>query len=193
MLKKDSIKKQVNYKKHTIMTKFNQLKPKQVLSEAQFYVVEKVVGNEAQLKPAVGPSIVVPKEYIEEFLLSANQFDKEEKVTRTDASTIFVTNSNVAITVNFNKQVKEKEVTEEIMKAYESSTVKTMEVSVKKAVKKALEGEERTMVGKHSGSVDEFGRIHFIDMEVVTGNNQRLVDPRTINWLIVKGVKYIVK
>jgi len=66
-------------------------------------------------------------------------------------------------------------------------------------LKTALEGEERTMVGRHYGSQDEFGRIKFIDMDAKLDpakdydTRQRLVDPRTLNWLILKGVKYIVK
>ena len=67
------------------------------------------------------------------------------------------------------------------------------------AVSDALVGEERTMVGRHYGSQDEFGRIRFIDMEEKKDDTkdydtrQRLVDPRTICWLILRGVKYKVK
>ena len=55
------------------------------------------------------------------------------------------------------------------------------------------------MVGRHYGAVDEFGRIHFVDMEIERDitksydNRMRLVDPRTIKYLIVNNVKYILK
>jgi hypothetical protein len=75
------------------------------------------------------------------------------------------------------------------------------EKAVKKNLADALTGEERTMVGRHYGRTDEFGRIKFIDMEAPGGydeakdsdSRQRLVDPRTINWAILRGVKYEVK
>ena len=74
------------------------------------------------------------------------------------------------------------------------------EDAFKKAVSKAidLKGEERTMVGRHYGTQDANGRVSFVDMEVETKASgydarMRLVDPRTLNYLIVGGVKYVVK
>ena len=87
----------------------------------------------------------------------------------------------------------------EIMKSYESSTPKTMEAAIKKAVKHGLEGEERVMIGRHYGASDDFGRVHFVDMEVVKDASKdydtrmRLVDPRTLQHLIVNNVKYNLK
>lgn len=79
------------------------------------------------------------------------------------------------------------------MDAYEGSTPKTIEVAIKKAVKKGIEGEERILTGYHNGSQDSFGRVNVIDMDIITGHNMRLADPRSLNWLILKGTKYIVK
>jgi len=54
----------------------------------------------------------------------------------------------------------------------------------------ALNGEERVLTGYHTGSQDEFGRIQAVDMDITTGMPNRLVDPRNLNWLVLKGVKY---
>ena len=175
---------------------FNKLKPGQVLSETQFYTVEKVKGNEVQLKTDSGEDVVVDKGYIEQCVNSAEQFSQSKKITRTEAAAMFLANSNIAMTVNFNKQVKELDIVKEITEAYQNSTPKEFETKVKKAIKKSLDGEERTMVGRHYGNQDEFGRVQFIDMNLPRekGKNydtrMRLVDPRTINWFIVNGVKY---
>lgn len=75
------------------------------------------------------------------------------------------------------------------------------ESDFKKAVNAAIEfkGEERTMKGRHYGATDPGGRYHFVDMEQENDSSKdydtrnRLVDPRTLNWLIVNGVKYQVK
>jgi hypothetical protein len=179
---------------------FKKLKVGEKLSETQFYSVKAIEKDGAILTTDGGEDIKVGIEYANCCLVSANQFEKTEKVTKTELANIFIANSNVAITVDFNKQVKETDVVKEIITAYESSTPKEVEAAVKKAVKKGMSGEERTMVGRHHGAVDEFGRIHFTDMEIERDttkkdydNRHRLVDPRTINFLIVKGVKYILK
>jgi hypothetical protein len=103
------------------------------------------------------------------------------------------------MTISFNKQIKEADVVKEIMEAYEGSTIKTMETAIKKAVKHAIVGVERVMVGRHFGELNEFGRVNFVDMEEdkdmskTYDNRIRQVDPRTVNWIVVRNVKYTVK
>lgn len=59
----------------------------------------------------------------------------------------------------------------------------------KSKVKTALEGEERTMIGYHESALDERGRLKFYEH----GNGFRLVDPRRLNWLIVRRARYEIK
>jgi len=174
------------------MTRFKDLKVGAVLSETTFYKLEKIVGDRAELKTNDGQDVVLDKGYIEGILVSGDQFDKEEKVTRTELAAILLKNSGVVFTANFNKQVKEGDVVKEVMEAYENSTPKTMEAAVKKAVKKGSEGEPRTLRGFHYGVQDEYGRIQSYDLDV-TGHQLRLIDPRTINWIIARRIKYSVK
>lgn len=181
------------------MAKFEKLAPGKILSESQFYTTVKVVGNKVQLANDHGENIVVDSGYVEKCLNSADQYDKTETLTRTELAAKFIASSAVALTVNFNKQVKEVDVVKEIQEAYESSTPKEFTTKLKKSVKTALEGVERTMVGRHYGHVNEFGRVSFIDMEEkkLEGKDYdsriRQVDPRSLNYLIVRGIKYIVK
>lgn len=181
------------------MTEFKKLKKGEVLSEQQFYTVVNVNSSQAQLKTDSGQVVVLDKGYVENLITSATQFNTEKSVNKTEAAAIFLSQSGVAITVNFNKQVKETEVVKSLMEAYEGSTPKTMETAIKKAVKGALVGEERTMIGRHYGDLNDLGRVNFIDMEAekTPGKDYdtrlRLVDPRGINWFISRGVKYTVK
>lgn len=174
-------------------TKFKQLTTGEALSEVQYYKVVKISGNKVQLKNTANEDIVVDSNYVESCLISAKQVEKEEKISKTDLTNLFLNNPNVVFTVSFNKQVKPEDVTKEIMSAYEGSSHKTMEAAIKKAVKMALNGEERVLVGYHNGNQDEFGRIRAVDMNITDSNNTRLVDPRQLNYLILKGVKYTVK
>jgi len=175
------------------------IKKGQVLSESQFYVVDSVSATSIIVIDDDKNKIELSKAYADKVLSSAHDFAKEEKVTKTQLAEIFMANPRVAMTVHFFKQVKEADVTAEIMKSYESSTPKTMEAAIKKAVKHGLEGEERVMIGRHYGASDDFGRVHFVDMEVAKDASKdydtrmRLVDPRTLQHLIVNNVKYNLK
>ena len=188
------------------MGKFKNLTVGEVLSETQYYKVEKMSGDKVQLVNDNGERIVVNAEYVDGQLSSANQFSKEQKVTRTEMADIMLNNARTAITVNYNKQVKESDVAAELEKevanAYNTSTPSEVGAKIKKAVKasikKSMQGVERTMIGIHYGSVNEFGRLQFIDMEeeVKPGgydNRLKQVDPRTLNWLIVNDIKYVIK
>lgn len=180
-------------------TNFEDLKTGDKLSETQYYSVVKKSGNKVQLKNGLDQDIVVDKAYVQDCLTSANQFEKEEKLNRTDLAALFLKSSNVALTVSFNKKVKDTDVVKEIMDAYEGSTPKTIETAIKKAVKKGMNGEERVLVGYHTGVQDDFGRVSAVDMNIVKDPTKeynsalRLVDPRELNYLILKGVKYTVK
>lgn len=132
-----------------------------------------------------------------------NQASETLKVTRTEMAQIFLENARVIMTVCFNKQVKEKEVIEKLVDLYPNKGKIISEADFKKKVKEivgeVITGEERVMIGRHNGSIDEFGRIHFVDMEANYDTSKeydtrmRLVDPRTINWLIVNDKKYELK
>lgn len=91
--------------------------------------------------------------------LSADFFDKEEKVTQTKAAEILITAINQPFTVRFTKQ----------------------------------NNDERTLRGRLVKPEPLLGRSHVYDLEVAKGSPLRLVDHRTIQWIIVGGVKYVVK
>lgn len=186
------------------MTQFSKLKVGSKLSETQYYEVSKLGNSEVHLRNDLGEDIIVDSKYAEKCLISADQFTNEKNMSRTDITNLFLSSTNVVLTVNYNKQVKEDEVKKQLYALYPNKGGKILSESEYKqkiaaTITEALVGEERTMVGRHYGSQDEFGRVHFIDMEQTKDTSkdydtrQRLVDPRTINWLILKGVKYKVK
>ena len=117
---------------------FKQLKKGDVLSESQFYTVQLIKGDKVQIRNDHGTDVVVDKSYVEKCLLSANQFTKQVSLNKTEAAAKFLQSSGVAITVDFNTQVKEADVVAEIMAAHEGSTPKNFEAAVKKAIKTDL-------------------------------------------------------
>lgn len=182
------------------MAKFKNLKVGEVLSESQFYSVEKIVGDEVQLKPESGESVVLSKSYVDSFLTSGEQVDNPEtKLNKTEMAALFLSSANVALTCSFNKQVKQADVEKEIIGAYQNSTPASFEKAVKAAVKKGLNGEERIITGYHSGSQNEFGRVNFLDLKLkkepgkAFDSRLRQVDPRELNHIILRGTKYVLK
>lgn len=183
------------------MSKFNNLQQGEVLSETQFYTVVKKQGDRVQLATDDGNNIVVDKNYVNEMLSSAAQFTDTKKVTRTELTHIVLSYPRIAMTVHFNKQVKEADVKKALYNLYPNKGKIISQKDFEKQVRSALslKGEERVMKGRHYGNTDNNGRIQFIDMGLGTkqaGANdarQRLVDPRTLNWAIIDGVKYVVK
>jgi len=183
------------------MSKFNKLQVGEVLSETQFYTVDKVSGNKVQLINDEGQSIIVDDLYVDKCLDSSVQFDKTEKITRTELTEIVVGSARIAMTVNFNKKVDVKDVKAALHALYPNKGGIVSQAQFKKNVNKAvdLKGEERTMTGRHYGTTDSTGRLQFIDMKAVRkvgaayDSRQRLVDPRTLNWAIINGIKYEVK
>lgn len=186
------------------MADFKKLTTGTKLSETQYYSVEKIVGDKVQLKNDYNENIVVDSNYVDKCLVASDQFTETKKMSRTDLTNLFLSSTNIALTVNYNKQVKKEDVQNDLFALYPNKGGKILsEADFKKKVKDAVEGmlvgEERTMVGRHYGSQDEFGRVRFIDMNEKKDpakdydTRQRLVDPRTLNWLILKGVKYEVK
>lgn len=185
-------------------TTFKNITPKTKFSETQFYTVKKIDKNSIEVINDSGEEITLTKPYVEQLLISSDEVNETKMMSRTDLTNLFIANSNVIMTVTYNKKVDEKEVEKQLSALYPNTGGKILSKAeydrqVKKLLKSALEGEERTMVGRHYGTQDEFGRVRFIDMEQTKDpskdydTRQRLVDTRTISCLILRGVKYCVK
>ena len=85
------------------MADYSKLKPGCKLSETQYYVVNKVGNGQVFLKNDFGEDIVVDSTYAEKCLVSADQYKDEKTMSRTDITNLFLSSTNVALTVNYNK------------------------------------------------------------------------------------------
>ncbi len=126
----------------------------------------------------VAPNIIA-KEY-----KFADQFDRTEKVTRTKLIEILTQNPHTAMTIEFNKKPDAKKMVDEL---FEHTGTKN---AFTKTVKTLLAGEKREMVGFHQNTFDEHRRLYFTE---AGKEHPRLVDPRTLNFIIVNLVRYEVK
>lgn len=95
---------------------------------------------------------------------SADRFTEEVKASRTEVVKILKESYNIPFTVCFDTAPD----------------------------KKTGEVKERVLRGRLIGPA-EFGRSNVEDIDVTDAHSLRLVDHRTVKWLIVNGTKYVVK
>jgi len=158
-----------------------------VFTRHSFGVVTKVdpVAKKLFLKNTAGVEWEISNDILEHEFSFADQYDTTETVSRTRAIEIMMENVGTAMTVNYHKKLEPKVVAA----ALKAGQGKTSDRDWQKLVEGHLVGEERTIVGRHHGRFDEHQRLHFEEHDV----GARLVDPRTIQWLIVNRTRYNVK
>ena len=177
---------------------FAQIKPGDKLSETQYYMVVDVLpGTGVRVRNERNFEFTISAKIVEEGIYSAAQFIETKEVTRTELIEIFSHVGDTVFTVNFNKQATAKAVNEAIESTNKGKILPIKEM--KKIIKDAFDGEERTLVGYLISTETGFGRSLVIDLEEQRGDKPdwdarlRQVDHRTLNWLISKNIKYTVR
>lgn len=178
-----------------------ELKVGDFLSEIQYYKVvfvhlKSFESNEVKaitVENERGLQFKVSSQIIEEGMFSNNQVTDIVEVTRTQLIETFSHVGDTVFTVCFNKQADVKD----IIALTESPNLDKK--NKKMAILLAFRGEERILTGYLISTETGFGRSMVIDLGIVRSsdpkwdNRIRQVDHRSLNWLIHKGVKYIVK
>lgn len=141
------------------------------------------------VKNTEGRSWNISKEIVESEFQFANHSHEEDTCCRTDLINLIKANPRVAMTIEFTKKPDPKAAANVLQDGIGALT----ERQWNSKVKRAMEGEHRVVRGIYPGSSDEHGRLRFIIIGEPTGNGLRLVDPRTINSVIVNNKTYSIK
>lgn len=129
---------------------------------------------------------------------STASFFKTRFITRTKLAVKVVSLGRRAFRASFQKLPNADEVANELLEGFDDLTTSFK----RKRVRQVMYGQRRVMhcVLERSEDDDvmvELGRVRVLDLEVASEQGfakaQRLLDLRTIEELIVSGVKYIVK
>jgi hypothetical protein len=169
------------------------------LSDVQYYKVVKVSPRTVTVSNERGFESKIDRTIIEEGMYSAGQYNLKQTLNRSQACELLENAGSAVFTVNFRKQVREKELREQILEAIATPDGELLGRSelqkrIKQVSKTALEGEERTLIGYLVDSEPRMGRSTVIDLNIPPDRDRlRLVDHRTLNWLIIRNVKYIVR
>ena len=167
------------------------------LSEIQYYRVLEVRNSTVRVVNERGMEFTIGGDIVEEGIFSANQFTEVVELTRTQLIEQLSNVGNTIFTVNFNKLPTVKDINAAIEGLNKGQILPVSQM--KKNVKAAFDGEERTLIGYLIQTETGFGRSSVIDITVERGDKPewdariRQVDHRTLNWLIHKNVKYIIK
>lgn len=190
------------------MKKVKHIKKGSILSETSFYKVKEVNADHMVVTTDDGQDVKISNQYVEKILDAADYFESEEKKTMTELAELFIGSPRIAMTVAFFKkettktkktyEAEKKAKIDEIQSAKVADVPGLLENLIENPITKTIPGELRVMKGRHYGSVDELGRVQFVDMEKEKGAGEtdarmRQVDPRTIQYLIIGGVKYTLK
>lgn len=150
-------------------TDASKVKPNDLMAIIHYVKVVSINRNATTMTvaPVYGNSsnIVVDGQELIANALSADYYAEEIKTSMTDVAEKLVNSHNRPLTVCFLKQTKKDE----------------------------EEGEERVLRGRLLTPEPLLGRSYVEDLDIAEGNRMRLVDHRTIKWLIVDGIKYTVK
>lgn len=194
-----------------------------VLSESSHYKVLADNGNlNFKLKHLEsGDMVYIGKEYIHNYLKSADDFTNEVKVTREDKKdgtlgirSIFEgIHGSQVFTVCFKKQdtpksqrklnaeiatlisdfSKEIDTIQKNKKGVAEAAKKFAEELIKNPILPYEEGEDRVLRGFKIQFESRDGRYNCIDMDIEDTNNVRPVNINTIRWIILGGTKYVVE
>ena len=119
---------------------------------------------------------------------SAKVYATEEKISRTNLVELMTNAKDAVLTVKFHTKVDE-----EYVKSVLEGATKDDLKNLKKLSKEIVSGREVEMQCFLTKSEGKLGRSTCIDLNKDWGKGFRQIDHRTVDSIILKNVKYVVK
>jgi hypothetical protein len=162
------------------------------LSMTEYYKVTQIKEDGLVCVTPLNKPIVVGSGVVNDHCYSADQFETEKTVTRTELVNILTHRvGDKVFTVEFEKQLTPEVLDTHLQaSAYNGEGTPTKR---RKILKDAMKGMPRKLIGRMKQLENGMGRSEVYDLELPPKNNVRQVDHRTIKSLILMGVKYTVK
>lgn len=161
------------------------------LSRIQYYEIIEVdeTRENFTVQNEQGFKFKVTRGIIQAEMVSASQYEREEKVSRTELVEKLEGAGDTCFTVVFHKQATDKQVAD-LLADLEGKDLST-DRGRRALARELLHGEERALVGYLKTAEPKMGRSLVVDLEVSgSQHNLRMVDHRTIKSLILKNVRY---
>lgn len=163
-------------------------------SSVQYYKIKSITDKDnAQVATPQNSSmeLTMSRDILEYEMNSATLYDKEEKISKTNIIELLVNARETIFTVTFHTQVNDKWVKEVLSNAEKEHF--TNDKKMKELGKKVVAGKQTEMTCFLTSTDGKLGRSSVMDLKAPWGMNFRQIDHRTVESLILKNVKYVVK
>lgn len=177
------------------------MKQGQFLSERTYYTIKSVQGDRVIATTSTGDDVELSVDYINTFCSNASVFITTKKVNQTELLKIIASNSSTAMTIEYQKvdvaksgktyRTELADRAEVLKNDFLLRGVVALEEALKNPVLNYTPGALRTIVGYPTGVINDNGLLAFIDAEDKFTLKQ--VNPRTIKYVMVDGMKYVKK
>ena len=168
------------------------LKEGEWLSGTVYYKVGKRVGTSHEVSDAFGRRLTVGNTILQDEMISAAQYDNEVRVTRSEMVEKLINAGDCTFTIQFRKQLTGKDVCDKLER--DNFSTQPAAKKVKLCGQSIKLGEVRTLVGYVRNTEHVMGRSNVVDLGIpFSQHRERQVDHRTLESLILKRVKYILK
>ena len=159
-------------------------------STTNYFRVDNIDGEKINITNFHGNSWDVSMDILQK-MYSANHYEVIKSITRTEMVEKLKNAHDKIFTVSFLKKIKKEEIIQKL-KNIKPAEIKNKH-ELRKLSKQLLKGEPHTLIGRLSSKKAEFGRSMVIDLRIRKGYPVRLIDHRTIDTLIINGIKYVIK
>ena len=163
----------------------------QWFSSTSYVKVLSVKGQEVEVKSVAGGHWVITGLSLLHKMESADHFDYEIPLNKGELVEMLESTRDTIFTICFKKKIKPKDVSSRIIE--EARDVSGDLKKSKKLTKLLLEGESCTLTACLVNVEPRLGRSMVKDLTKPAGQNLRQVDHRTIEWIIFKNRKFILK
>jgi len=168
--------------------KVQTIKNEDYVSCHQYMRVERIQGDNIHLLNDQGEKVEIDKAVLVQDSYSADHFDKQVTCNMTELSEVLQGAKDTIFTVEFKKKVDDKQIFDSLSGLKYADTKKPEQL--KSIAKTILEGKQCTLIGHLVKSEQQMGRTLVIDCQAPADNRFRQVDHRTIQSIILRGVKY---
>ena len=166
----------------------SKLKVGDFMSRISYMRVVGMDGGSVEVENSDGFRWTVAKSILEAEATASDQYTSVQRVTRTELARILEQDvRDCVFSVCFTKMPDPAD-QEALLAGADMSTP----AKRKRVAKELGVGKERVLHG-HVEDTHELGRVPVVDLEVKQGPRERLVDLRSMKWLVFGNVKYEVK
>lgn len=159
-------------------------------SSTNYVQVKSVTDRQIEVTSTAGGAWSMSRDLLQK-MDSADHFDYEIPMARGELVEMLESVRDTIFTICFKKKVQQKKVVERLEIEGEEA-IGDMK-KAKKLAKELLQGEHCVIVGKMVNVEPKLGRSMVKNLRQKLGYNLRQVDHRTIEWIIFKNRKFVLK